>query len=155
MRLSSRDKVIEHLLHRDGHLCYLCDEPLNSDITIDHVVPKSRGGSEDVDNFKLAHFRCNQDKADRLFLDDGSLEPKSGRPPRMHKSERPELCDECHNGRLLSEHEACPLCDHAAGPDKFPHFAKRLPRDCDHDHETWCWMCGSGLVRRSAPYIYT
>jgi HNH endonuclease len=154
MELGSRADAISYLLRRDGDACYLCDYPLDDDVTIDHVVPKSRGGTWDSSNLKLAHFKCNQDKADRLFLDDGVLEPKNGRPPRLHKSQRPVLCEECHNGRMLPAGTYCDVCGSEAGPERFPHYAKRIPRECSHDHSTWCWMCGSGIVSRKAPYIY-
>lgn len=34
------------------------------DITFDHIIPMSKGGLDEIDNFQLAHFECNQTKAD-------------------------------------------------------------------------------------------
>lgn len=33
------------------------------DLTIDHVVPRSRGGSDDIDNYQTLCWDCNQRKA--------------------------------------------------------------------------------------------
>jgi HNH endonuclease len=56
-------------------LCYLCGHKMaaQSDIlapdvemqSIDHVVPKSRGGTNRLGNVALAHKGCNNYKADR------------------------------------------------------------------------------------------
>ena len=154
--LVTRVDYIKHLIATDGDLCYLCGKPFAkehsedwSDYTIDHVIPRSRGGLDHVDNYKLAHFPCNQDKDDRLFLEDGSLEPK--RKGKPIKSERPELCETCWNGRRLNRDALCPVCGCEAGPIRWPWYAKRSAFDCDHD-EMWCWMCGSGVMERQRRY---
>jgi 5-methylcytosine-specific restriction endonuclease McrA len=59
---------------RDGWECQLCDLPVDRDArfpdlwcaTLDHVVPYSRGGSDDEDNLQLTHFTCNCRKQDRV-----------------------------------------------------------------------------------------
>lgn len=45
-------------------LCYLCSEPMGSDITIDHVVPVSSGGVHAERNCAACHGRCNSSKRD-------------------------------------------------------------------------------------------
>ena len=47
--------------------CELCGKPLGkrSRKTLDHRVPKCRGGSNDFDNLQLAHYGCNHAKADK------------------------------------------------------------------------------------------
>jgi hypothetical protein len=60
---------------RDKHTCVYCDRPegkyappeLASDavLTIDHVIPLSKGGLEDVSNYVTACMSCNQYKSDR------------------------------------------------------------------------------------------
>lgn len=55
------------LAARDGWVCWLCEAPVDPDAppgsagagTVDHVVPRSRGGSSDPSNLRLAHRRCN------------------------------------------------------------------------------------------------
>ena len=50
------------VLRRDGHRCAYCAAAAN---TIDHVVPKSRGGADTWDNLVACCFRCNNIKSDR------------------------------------------------------------------------------------------
>jgi 5-methylcytosine-specific restriction endonuclease McrA len=47
---------------RDGGRCVYCGAPANS---VDHVVPRSRGGQHVWDNVVSACRRCNHAKADR------------------------------------------------------------------------------------------
>ena len=58
----------DHLINRDGAVCKICEKPFKSmkDITFDHIVPKSKGGTDELENIQLAHFRCNLSKADML-----------------------------------------------------------------------------------------
>jgi 5-methylcytosine-specific restriction endonuclease McrA len=60
---------------RDGHRCQYCGGPAES---IDHVVPRSRGGSHSWDNVVACCRRCNSRKEDRLPQEAG-LELR--RPP--------------------------------------------------------------------------
>jgi 5-methylcytosine-specific restriction endonuclease McrA len=53
---------------RDGGRCVYCDAPATS---LDHVVPKSRGGPHTWDNVVSACRRCNHVKADRNIADLG------------------------------------------------------------------------------------
>ena len=48
---------------RDGHRCQYCGSPAES---IDHVLPRSRGGLHAWDNVVAACRRCNTRKEDRL-----------------------------------------------------------------------------------------
>ncbi len=51
---------------RDGHRCQYCERAAES---IDHVVPRSRGGSHTWDNVVACCRRCNSRKQDRLLRD--------------------------------------------------------------------------------------
>jgi len=54
----------KNILRRDGHRCLYCgrgDIPL----TLDHVVPLSRGGEESWENLVCACVKCNNRKGDR------------------------------------------------------------------------------------------
>ena len=50
------------VLARDGHRCMYCGGVANS---LDHVVPRSRGGEHVWENVVAACARCNRLKADR------------------------------------------------------------------------------------------
>jgi 5-methylcytosine-specific restriction endonuclease McrA len=53
---------------RDGGRCVYCGVPATS---IDHVVPRSRGGRHEWDNVVSACRRCNHVKADRTVAEIG------------------------------------------------------------------------------------
>jgi 5-methylcytosine-specific restriction endonuclease McrA len=53
---------------RDGGRCVYCDSPASS---LDHVVPRSRGGLHVWENVVSACRRCNHVKADRSISDLG------------------------------------------------------------------------------------
>lgn len=52
---------------RDQYCCQYCGRrPARDDLSIDHVVPRSRGGHSTWNNVVLACTRCNAKKGDRL-----------------------------------------------------------------------------------------
>lgn len=59
--LNSRANRSE-ILRRDGHTCAFCGDRAT---TVDHIIPKSRGGGWTWGNLVAACFDCNQEKADR------------------------------------------------------------------------------------------
>lgn len=50
------------VLRRDGHRCAYCGTNAN---TIDHVLPRSRGGADSWENLVACCLRCNNAKSDR------------------------------------------------------------------------------------------
>ncbi len=55
----------KNILRRDSHRCQYCgrgDVPL----TVDHIVPKARGGEDTWENLVCACIRCNNKKGDRV-----------------------------------------------------------------------------------------
>jgi hypothetical protein len=55
------------LFRRDRNHCLYCGSYyLDRDLTRDHVMPRSRGGSDDWDNVVAACRRCNHRKGNRL-----------------------------------------------------------------------------------------
>ncbi|MDJ1113101.1 HNH endonuclease [Microbacterium dauci] len=50
------------VLRRDGHRCAYCGKGAT---TIDHVLPRSRGGADSWENLVAACLRCNNMKGDR------------------------------------------------------------------------------------------
>lgn len=54
----------KNILRRDGHRCQYCgrnDVPL----TVDHIVPRARGGEDAWENLVCACIECNNRKGDR------------------------------------------------------------------------------------------
>ncbi len=61
------------VLARDDWRCQYCgcryDGARSERLTVDHVIPRSRGGSSNWDNIVAACATCNRKKADRLPRD--------------------------------------------------------------------------------------
>lgn len=56
-----------NLYRRDRYTCQYCGaRPGPNELSIDHVVPRSRGGLSTWDNCVLACMRCNRRKGNRL-----------------------------------------------------------------------------------------
>ena len=53
----------KNILRRDGHRCQYCGTSQN--LTVDHVVPKSKGGEDSWDNLVTACIKCNNKKGNR------------------------------------------------------------------------------------------
>ena len=56
------------LMYRDSHRCGYCNAKAT---TVDHVVPRSRGGSHDWENCVASCAPCNHRKADKLLSELG------------------------------------------------------------------------------------
>lgn len=62
---------------REGKKCFYCGADLIA-FEIDHFIPRSKGGSDDWENLRLACFRCNRSKRDKIWTpnywtDDGEV----------------------------------------------------------------------------------
>jgi 5-methylcytosine-specific restriction endonuclease McrA len=66
---------------RDGHRCQYCGAQAEN---IDHVVPRSRGGTHSWDNVVACCRRCNSRKEDRLLDEAGFRLARPPRAPRSH-----------------------------------------------------------------------
>lgn len=56
-----------HIHARDNWTCQYCSKKMNvGDLTIDHVLPRSRGGKTSWNNCVSSCLPCNLKKADRL-----------------------------------------------------------------------------------------
>jgi len=84
--IQSRD-VIEMYARRDGWICHLCKGPVDHEwhgapidpyaldaqdkrsisASPDHIIPRSRGGSDYPSNIATSHLGCNQGRADRAI----------------------------------------------------------------------------------------
>ena len=73
--LSKYDKMPQHKIHfsrrtiykRDNNQCQYCGAtPGTEELTIDHIIPRSKGGLTTWDNCVLACVDCNSKKANRM-----------------------------------------------------------------------------------------
>jgi len=61
MKPKTRKKLA--LLDLQDGKCYWCSQKIWIDATIDHIVPQSRGGTDDPSNLALACVKCNNVKS--------------------------------------------------------------------------------------------
>lgn len=69
------------LMHRDGYRCGYCGAKAE---TIDHIVPKSKGGDHSWENCVACCAKCNHRKADRMLDEIGwtlRVQPQAPRGP--------------------------------------------------------------------------
>jgi 5-methylcytosine-specific restriction endonuclease McrA len=66
---------------RDGYLCQYCGRHAH-DLTIDHVVPRSRGGEHSWENLVSACKPCNHRKGGKLLAEARMTLRKEPREPR-------------------------------------------------------------------------
>lgn len=65
-----RQILINELKKRDGRICYLCGKQMtNSQMTLDHVLPLSRGGKNEIFNLRITHEICNVKKGNLTLRD--------------------------------------------------------------------------------------
>lgn len=65
-----RRRKLKQLGDRDGWICHVCGRAVDSSLTgnhplqasVDHIVPRSKGGTNLSENLRLAHIRCNTDR---------------------------------------------------------------------------------------------
>jgi hypothetical protein len=57
------------VLRESGYRCFYCGDTAD---TVDHIIPRAKGGTDDIDNLVAACLRCNCAKGIKLvdeFLD--------------------------------------------------------------------------------------
>lgn len=68
--LSLKRPTKKALWHRDHGKCQYCQKNVTvSNATIDHVIPKSRGGQHTWENLVIACTKCNGKKGSRLLTE--------------------------------------------------------------------------------------
>jgi 5-methylcytosine-specific restriction endonuclease McrA len=69
----------KNILRRDNHRCQYCG--ITTYLTVDHVIPKSRGGEDNWENLTTACIKCNNKKGNRT--------PEEANMPIINKPKRP------------------------------------------------------------------
>jgi 5-methylcytosine-specific restriction endonuclease McrA len=67
------------VFRRDNHTCQYCGTTKH--LTLDHVIPKSKGGTHAWDNVVTACETCNSRKGDRTLLEVGLILKTKPKPP--------------------------------------------------------------------------
>jgi len=77
----------KNILLRDRNTCQYCGVVLSSsDLTLDHVVPRSRGGSSTWENLVACCHPCNRRKGNHLLGETEMKLMKEPRPFTLHTS---------------------------------------------------------------------
>jgi hypothetical protein len=64
-RIVSQKPSRSMIYKRDGYKCQYCNQTRR--LTIDHVIPKSKGGGESFNNLVVACSSCNTKKGNKLL----------------------------------------------------------------------------------------
>ena len=82
-RITTTHCTRENIMTRDKYTCQYCGaRPLKKELTLDHVIPKSRGGGNTWENLVSACKKCNQKK--------GNKTPKEARMFPMNEPCKPK-----------------------------------------------------------------
>ncbi|HEV2299679.1 MAG TPA: HNH endonuclease [Candidatus Acidoferrales bacterium] len=83
----SRALSRKNILLRDRNTCQFCGHIFSaSDLTLDHVVPRSRGGRSSWENLVACCYECNNRKGDRTPEEAGLKLARRPRPFTLHTS---------------------------------------------------------------------
>ncbi|MDJ0577008.1 MAG: HNH endonuclease [Xenococcaceae cyanobacterium MO_234.B1] len=88
-----------NVLERDRNTCQYC-KAKGDQLTLDHVVPRSRGGGDSWENLVAACVRCNVKKGSRTPKEAGMM--LLSQPRRPHSSLHFEII-KCTQGNLNQE----------------------------------------------------
>lgn len=84
--LSKSERRRAELLARDGGDCWFCGQPMGDDCTVEHLIPKSKGGRDTLANYALAHRKCNNDAADLPLVEKIAMRAKAHAAARNEES---------------------------------------------------------------------
>jgi 5-methylcytosine-specific restriction endonuclease McrA len=72
-----------NIFKRDDYTCVYCGSQKEKLLTIDHVIPRSKGGNDKWDNVVTACNKCNNEKADLSVEEWGKPHPEPRRPHHL------------------------------------------------------------------------
>ena len=70
----------DNVYRRDNHQCVYCGCNNRKTLTLDHVLPQSKGGKDTWDNLVTCCLRCNREKSDLTLEEYGKEIPQPKRP---------------------------------------------------------------------------
>lgn len=73
---SAWQKLSKQVLDEYGRICWICQG--DGADTVDHLIPKSKGGTDDWDNLRPAHRSCNGRRGDDIITRTNYTNPEWG-----------------------------------------------------------------------------
>ena len=70
----------DNVYRRDNHQCVYCGCNNRKTLTLDHVLPQSKGGKDTWENLVTCCMRCNREKSDLNLEEYGKEIPQPKRP---------------------------------------------------------------------------
>lgn len=79
-------EIADEVYQRDGEVCRYCKKTTRP-FTIDHILPRSKGGSDELDNLTISCVSCNLSKGDKLLSEwqPNDNQPTFIRQPKLSK----------------------------------------------------------------------
>lgn len=103
----------QNIYARDSYCCQYCNSKRgknnNLRLTIDHVVPRSKGGKSTWDNVVCCCYRCNQKKRDRTPREAGMVLLKIPKKPRWMPLTVKERFSKINKGEWKDFLEVCDM----------------------------------------------
>lgn len=66
----SKNSLLRHFIIGHGARCHYCGEEITKkNATVDHITPKSKGGTNNIDNLALCCKSCNSSKGEKTVDD--------------------------------------------------------------------------------------
>lgn len=74
-----RDTVFDTMLASIGWVpCYVCGGRVKrKEATLEHVIPRSKGGTDDADNLSISHQLCNSRRGNEITRSASPLSEKA------------------------------------------------------------------------------
>lgn len=110
MSLSSKLKNFRFTLWQENPVCFVCGKKIENyaDCSLEHVVPKSLGGSSKKRNLAISHSACNNLKKNircRLLWENQDLIPLIAKPPQWLKTTAKQMIRAWNRKYLSGEGE--------------------------------------------------
>ena len=68
MNSKQKRKKKQQLINLYGNYCWWCRQDLpQTNLTFDHLLPQSHGGSDSFENLRLSCFPCNNSRGNSLY----------------------------------------------------------------------------------------
>jgi len=135
-------KVRNQVLERDGNACVYCGS--THDLTMDHDMPQSRGGSDDIGNLLTACRPCNAAKRD--LTHDEFVERNVTKAIQQRPHIQKQITDtELSVAKATVSPAKLPPCPHTEIIDL---FAKHLPELPQSKPEMWTGARANALRSR-------